>query len=99
MRAAVVSDTDGSAEYQKVKLEPQNWCAFDLSRFPPSHTKPNPRAWLAKKKAAAGPKGETVETLTFKIGRLQKINLILEGMTLVRDIFGAARVTIIHFPR
>ena len=29
MRAAVVSDTDGSAEFQKVKLEPQNWCVFD----------------------------------------------------------------------
>ena len=31
MRAAVISDTDGSVEFQRVKLEPQNWCAFYLS--------------------------------------------------------------------
>lgn len=25
MRAAVISDTDGSSEYQTVRLSPQNW--------------------------------------------------------------------------
>lgn len=88
MRAAVVSDTDGSAEFQKVKLEPQNWCVFFSQPVSSSDAKPNLRAWLAQKKAAAGPKGETVETLTFKISRLQKVNLILEGMTKVRHVFG-----------
>ena len=31
MRAAVISDIDGSAEFQKVKLEPQNWWVVCLS--------------------------------------------------------------------
>jgi len=33
MRAAVIGDTDGSREFQKVKLKPQNWCAFNLPDF------------------------------------------------------------------
>ena len=83
MRAAVVSDTDGSTEFQRVKLEPQNWCAFGPFRFSSPRAKTNLRAWLAKKKAAAGPKGETVESLTYKISRLTKLNLILNGMITV----------------
>ena len=68
MRAAVVSDVDGSTEYSKVQLSPSNW------------------AWLAKQKAESGPKGETVESLTWKISRLEKINLVLDGMIAVRSI-------------
>jgi hypothetical protein len=39
---------------------------------------------LAKKKAAGGFVGETYESLTFKIARLQKINFLLESMKGVR---------------
>ncbi|KAF9644807.1 hypothetical protein BDM02DRAFT_842383 [Thelephora ganbajun] len=62
IRNAIISDTDGSTEYNKVSLAPSNW------------------AWLAKQKADGGQKGETVESLTWKIARLEKINLILNGM-------------------
>lgn len=54
---------------------------------------------MAKRKAASGPKGETVETLTFKISRLQKVNLLLKGMTLVRHVFWVAQMTVVHFVR
>jgi len=67
MRAAIISDVDGSSEYNTVQLTPSNW------------------AWLAKQKAESGPKGETVESLTWKISRLEKINLILNGMIAVRS--------------
>lgn len=87
MRAAVISDTDGSTEFQKVKLEPQNWCVSYLSWPSPSYAPSNIRAWLAKKKASAGPKAETVQTLTYKISRLQQVNLLLEGMIRVRHVF------------
>ena len=70
-----------------VKLEPQNWCASNLFRFSSLRTQPNLRAWLAKKKAAPGPKCETMETLTHKISRLQKVNLILKAMIAVRHVF------------
>jgi hypothetical protein len=43
------------------------------------------RAWLAKKKAAGGFVGESVESVTFKIARLQKINFLLESMKGVRS--------------
>ena len=52
------------------------------------------RAWLAKKKADAGPKGETPETLTFRINRLEKINLLLESMKSVRLV--SARFVAAH---
>ncbi|KAF9645797.1 hypothetical protein BDM02DRAFT_3189419 [Thelephora ganbajun] len=38
---------------------------------------PESRAFLAKQKAAAGPQGETIESLTFGISRLEKINFLL----------------------
>jgi hypothetical protein len=66
MRSAIISDVDGSTEYNKVQLAPTNW------------------AWLAKQKAESGPKGETVESLTWKISRLGEINLVLDGMIAVR---------------
>lgn len=44
---------------------------------------PSNWAWLAQKKADSGPKGETAESLTWKIARLEKINLILNGMIAV----------------
>jgi len=62
MRNAIISDTDGSSEYNKVSLTPTNW------------------AWLAQKKATGGQRGETPESLTWKIARLDKINLLLNGM-------------------
>jgi len=68
MRAAIISDVDGSTEYNKVSLTPSNW------------------AWLAKKKAESGPKGETVESLTWKISRLEKINIVLNAMITVRGV-------------
>jgi hypothetical protein len=46
---------------------------------------PSNWAWLAKQKAKSGPKGETAESLTWKISRLQKVNLVLEGMIAVRS--------------
>ena len=46
---------------------------------------PSNWAWLAKQKAKSGPKGETAESLTWKISRLQKVNLILDGMIAVRS--------------
>lgn len=66
MRNAIISNEDGSTEYNKVSLTPSNW------------------AWLAKQKADSGPKGETVESLTWKISRLQKINILLNSMIAVR---------------
>ena len=69
MRAAIISDVDGSTEYNKVQLTPSNW------------------AWLAKQKAQSSPKGETVDSLNWKISRLQKINLLLSGMITVRGSF------------
>ncbi|KAF9789309.1 hypothetical protein BJ322DRAFT_530445 [Thelephora terrestris] len=41
---------------------------------------PSNWAWLAKQKADSGPRTETVESLTWKISRLQKINILLNGM-------------------
>jgi hypothetical protein len=38
------------------------------------------RAWLAQQKAQGEFFGETVETLTWKISRLEKINMILRTM-------------------
>lgn len=55
-----------------------------------------PRAWLAKNKATTGPKGDTPETLTFKISRLKKANVILRGMITVRSISMPGLATIIH---
>jgi len=72
MRIAVISDVDGSTEYNRVSLTPSNW------------------AWLAKKKAESGPRGETIESLTWKISRLEKINVVLNAMAAVRDISGLA---------
>ena len=98
MRAAVISDTDGSAEFQKVKLEPQNWWVVCLLAFGLySYAQLNVRAWLAKRKAASVRRGDTVESLTFKISRLQKVNLILKGMITVRHVFWLAHVAIIHW--
>jgi len=68
MRAAIISDVDGSTEYNKVQLTPSNW------------------AWLAKQKADSGPKGETADSLTWKISRLEKINILLNGMIAVRAV-------------
>ena len=68
MRSSVISDVDGSTEYNKVSLSPTNW------------------AWLAKQKADSGPKGETVESLTWKIARLEKVNAVLNGMAAVCGI-------------
>ena len=72
MRSAIISDVDGSTEYNKVQLSPSNW------------------AWLAKQKADSGPRGETVESLTWKISRLEKINLVLNGMIAVRGASGSS---------
>ena len=44
-------------------------------------------------------KGDTVESLTFKIGRLQKVNLILKGMITVRHVFWLVHVAIIYWIR
>ena len=46
---------------------------------------PSNWAWLAQQKADGGPVGESVESLTWKISRLEKINLILNGMIAVRN--------------
>ena len=70
MRTAIISDADGSTEYNNVQLSPSNW------------------AWLAKQKFDSGPRGETVESLTWKISRLEKINLVLNGMIAVRGASG-----------
>jgi len=48
MRAAVISDVDGSTEYNEVQL-----------------TSPN-QAWLAEQKAESNPKGDIVDSLTWK---------------------------------
>ena len=45
---------------------------------------PSNWAWLAKQEADAGPRGETPESLTWKISRLEKINLLLKSMIAVR---------------
>lgn len=68
MRNAIISDTDGSTEFNTVSLTPSNW------------------AWIAQKKASDGPKGETAESLTWKISRLEKINLILSAMIAVSNV-------------
>jgi hypothetical protein len=65
MRNAIISDDDGSTDYNTVSLTPSNW------------------AWLAQKKAEGGQKGETPESLTWKISRLEKINIVLSGMIAV----------------
>ena len=70
MRTAIISDVDGSTEYNNVQLSPSNW------------------AWLAKQKIDSGPRGETVESLAWKISRLEKINLVLNGMIAVRGASG-----------
>ena len=66
MRNAIISDDDGSTDYNTVSLTPSNW------------------AWLAQQKANSGPKSETAESLTWKISRLEKINIVLNGMIAVR---------------
>lgn len=65
MRNAIISDADGTTEYNTVSLTPSNW------------------AWLAQQKASARPRGETAQSLTWKIARLQKINILLNGMIAV----------------
>lgn len=65
MRNSIISDPDGSVEYNKVSLTPSNW------------------AWLAQQKASGQPRGETAESLTYKIARLEKINILLKGMIAV----------------
>jgi hypothetical protein len=80
MRASVISDSDGSSEYHRVRLEPQHWYLHLLYSILHVLNEIPFRAWLAKNKAAAGPKGETVESLTFEISRLEKINFLLETM-------------------
>jgi len=49
---------------------------------------PSNWAWIAKQKAESGPRGETVESLTWKISRLEKIDFIPNGMVAVRGNFG-----------
>lgn len=95
MRSSVISDTDGSSEFQKVILEPQNWCV-GFPTTPTFYTQQIPRAWLAKKKANTGPKADTPETLSFKISGLEKVNVILRGMIAVRSISMLGLATIIH---
>lgn len=80
MRAAVISDVDGSSEYNKVQLTPSNW------------------AWLAKQKADSGPKGETVDSLNWKISRLEKINLVLNGMIEVSGTSGQSPLLVMLIP-
>ena len=49
---------------------------------------PSNWAWLAKQKTDSGPRGETAKSLTWKISRLEKINLVLNGMIAVRGASG-----------
>ena len=100
MRNSVISDTDGSAEFQKVELEPQNWCV-GFPATPVFYTEQVTRAWLAKlKKVIKGPtEGDTAETLAFEISRLEKLNAILKGMTMTeaRRISTPGLRAFIHF--
>jgi hypothetical protein len=72
MRNAIISDDDGSTEYNKVALTPSNW------------------AWLAQNKADSLPRGDTTESLTWKIARLEKVNVILNGMIAVSQILSVS---------
>ena len=83
MRNATVMDSDGSAEYQKVKLTPSNWCVPYVCSF---HTlTPSIRAWHAQEKAKGddAPTVRTVEWYTWEIGRLEKLNRVLQAVSTV----------------
>jgi hypothetical protein len=84
MRWAVVQDSDGSSEYQKVYLEPSDWyvnvllycylIAYQLQR-----------ANKCKKKSASGKDGvRTVEWYTWEISRLTEQNRMLNVFKAVR---------------
>jgi hypothetical protein len=79
----MINDSDGSSEFHKVHLTPSNWYVLSFHRstfLDPIEPEHLDRAWLAQMKAQGGSTGETAETLTWKISRLEKINIMLETM-------------------
>ena len=85
MRSATVMDSDGSGEYQKVKLDPSNWCVVFF--FLPScvRRQRHIRAWIAQEKTRGdnAPTSRPVEWYTWEIGRLEKLNRVLQAVSTV----------------
>jgi hypothetical protein len=66
MRAVVISDTDGSVEYQKVKLEPQNWCVFTCSLFSLPCAEPNTQGLVGQEEGGFWPERRHSGDLDFQ---------------------------------
>lgn len=86
MRASVIQGDEGAVEYNTVNLTPRHWYVVvrQLFRFGVMTDWALCRAWLAKKKAEEGDiqvakNKETVQSLTYRIARLKKINLLLQA--------------------
>ncbi len=91
MRGSIVMDTDGSSEYQKVRLTPSNWCV--LCPFLPilmlfTETVRSGHGWPSRRqmrfKSQEG--GESIEYLTSEIGRLRKMNRMITALKAVSTL-------------
>ncbi len=94
MRAMVIQDTDGSVEYQKVRLEPSAWHVLQYSTLQ-IFVLIYLRAVYAKNKAESGvDKTRTAEWYSWEISRLSKMNAILEVLKTVGRLHPGALILI-----